>query len=391
MLRYANNRDWVEGNEGVERLFHYNCCLIATHFQQARAGTVGALFEHYLEWKDTSPVPVRQVATDLGVQQLSSQQLLVAGMLRPAHLIDILANFTLFTQSGGKTVKIVARYQQFRAVYAAIQRLREGQTRPQHGTADQRGGIIWHTQGSGKSLTMVFLVRKLRSLPGLQRFKVVVVTDRTDLEKQLSETAVLTNEPVRKARNVADLKAVLAEQGAALVFAMIQKYQQQDEDATIVEVGGQASAAVPERRVAESPAPYSGRKPARLALQEAIFPVLNTDPEILVLVDEAHRSQASTLHANLLQALPNCARIAFTGTPIMAGERKQTIEIFGDFIDRYTIQQSEVDGATLPIRYEGRAVQHRGGLKGGAGSAGGGSAFPLRREDKTGSRRSRPR
>jgi type I restriction enzyme R subunit len=165
LLRYSNQRQRVAVDEGVERLFHYNQLLIATAWFLARVGTLGAQYEHYLEWKDTAPIPTAQAAAALGVDSLTGQQTLVAGMLRPTHLLDLVRHFTLFQQAGGATSKIVARYQQFRAVQAAIQRLRTGPTRAQHGDHDQRGGLIWHTQGSGKSLTMVFLVRKLRTEP----------------------------------------------------------------------------------------------------------------------------------------------------------------------------------------------------------------------------------
>jgi len=110
-------------------------------------------------------------------------------------------------------------------------------------------------------------------------------------------------------------------------------------------------------RVAEAPAAYRTGTEAQGATEADLFPTLNKSEAILVLVHEAHRSQSSTLHANLMRAPPNCARIGFTGTPIMMGEQKATQEIFGPFIDRYTIQQSEDDGATVPILYEGRTVQ----------------------------------
>jgi type I restriction enzyme R subunit len=113
---------------------------------------------------------------------LQSQQVLAAGMLRPAHLLDLVRNFTVFQQVDGKTRKVVARYQQFRAIHKAVVRLQEGRTRAQGAKRDERGGIIWHTQGSGKSLSMVFLVRKMRMMLRLNRFKVVLVTDRTDLK-----------------------------------------------------------------------------------------------------------------------------------------------------------------------------------------------------------------
>ena len=322
LLRYSNRREEVTESEGAERLFHYAQVMVATCFETARVGTVGALYEHYLEWKDTYP-------QTLGVSEnpkgLSGQQMLVAGMLRPEHLLDIVRNFTLFTQVSGQTVKIVPRYQQFRAVHKAIERLTHGQTRREHGEADQRGGIVWHTQGSGKSLTMVFLVRKMRTLLELRRFKVVAVTDRIKLEKQLVETAALTGEPLQRAKKVTDFHKLLRQPGAGLVFGMIQKVQSPDE------------AAAQDEDIAP-------------------FPTLNESEEILLLVDEAHRSHTSTLHANLMAALPNCAKIGFTGTPIIEADKKPTHDIFGPFIDVYTIRQSQQDGATVRILYEGRTA-----------------------------------
>ncbi len=320
LLRYSGQREGVE-NEGVEKLFHPNQLLISTSFTQARVGTVGAGHEHYLEWKTTSPLPEKEVAASLNIQTLAVQQRLAAGMLRPENLLRIVRDFVLFADLDGRTVKIAPRYQQFRAVNLEVQRLVAGKTRREDGDQDRRGGVIWHTQGSGKSLTMVFLVRLMRTLPELRRFKVVVVTDRTDLERQLSDTADLIGEPLRRAKSASDLKDILREEGAGLVFAMIQKVQERESD--------------------------------------ELYPVLNESEDILLLVDEAHRSQSNTLHANLRRALPNAARIGFTGTPILARDKKTTEEIFGPFIDRYTIRQSEQDGATVPILYEGRTTDAR--------------------------------
>ncbi len=325
LLRYANQREEVEQDEGVEKLFHYNQIMVATCFFQARAGTISSQYEHYKEWKDTAPVLMDVVRAELGQDRLHSQEKLVAGMLRPSHLLDIVRNFTIFKQEEGRTIKVVARYHQFRAVHRAIEKLLTGKTKREHGETDQRGGIVWHTQGSGKSLTMVFLVRKMRTLPKLRRFKVVVVTDRKDLEDQLSATARLTGETVLRPRSSRKLQEALREKGPSLVFALIQKYRERD------------WARARRRRV-------------------ELFPELNDSEEILVLVDEAHRSHASTLHANLLRALPNSAQIGFTGTPIMTDAKKDTRKIFGDFIDRYRLQESEEDESTVQILYEGRTA-----------------------------------
>jgi type I restriction enzyme R subunit len=336
LQRYSNQRSWTDGNEGNEKLFHTNQFVIGTDFDEARVGTIGASAVHYLEWKDTSPVPMAEVAASLGKDVLSNQEKLVAGMLRPAILLDIVRHFMLFETKEGKTIKLVPRYQQFRAVQLATQRLVRGKTRREDGEHDRRGGIVWHTQGSGKSLAMVFLVRKMRSMPELRRFKIVVVTDRKHLQKQLANTTALTGETVQVARKTAKVKELLAERGPGLVFAMIQKYQERE-------------AATGDEETAD------GDEGIRDELSEVgVFPLLNEDESVLVLVDEAHRSHSSALHANLLKALPNCARIGFTGTPILMGKKQRTHEIFGEFIDRYTIRQSEEDGATVPILYEGR-------------------------------------
>ena len=368
LLRYSNQREGacpnpggacpdpggVSESEGAEQLFRYTQLLIATCFETARLGTVGADYRHYQEWKDPHPLDPAQVAADLGVERLSSQQTLVAGILYPAHLLGIVRNFTCFTQVNGKTVKIVPRYQQFRAVHKAVARLQSGATRsqqlaqgvPEDQARDERGGIIWHTQGSGKSFTMVFLVRKLRTLPDLRRFKIVFVTDRTKLEDQLTETAALTGEPLQKVSTVAQFHTVLAEPGAGLVFAMIQKAQELDMDRVIPnrsEAAGGIS-------LSENETPHSVRG------DNTVFPELNASPDILLLVDEAHRSHSKTLHANFMAALPNAAKIGFTGTPILEEDKKLTTAIFGPFIDIYTISESQADGTTVPILYEGRKV-----------------------------------
>lgn len=325
LRRYANRRDPALA-EGSEKLFGTNQFVVATCYERALAGTFTAEPEHFAEWKTTEPTPESEVAEALGVARLSSQERLVAGMLAPERLLDLVRHYTLFMPAGPSTVKVVARYQQYRACRQALHRLRTGATRVRDGESDRRGGIIWHTQGSGKSLTMVFLVRAMRSDPDLIRFKIIVVTDRHQLQEQLSATATLTGETVQVAAKVAELRTLLATPGKSLLFAMIQKYQD------------------PNARRADDAALKS------LGVQD-------TSDQVLVLVDEAHRSHASQLHAHLLEALPNAARIGFTGTPIIMGKHTHTHRIFGEYIDRYTIAQSEADGATVPILYEGRTTR----------------------------------
>lgn len=426
LLRYSNQRREIyptlfTDNEGVEKLFHTNQLLIASNFFEARAATIGAPPEAYLEWADTSPVPLSTVAQELGVlpqsadeeeaaqelaelgaeqgdrvgtplffrkpeqrpaalrgqrAELKSQQILAAGMLRPSHFLDLIRNFTVFQQVDGKTRKVVARYQQFRAIQKAVARLQNGQTKSQGADRDQRGGIIWHTQGSGKSLSMVFLVRKMRMMPSLNRYKIVVVTDRTDLQDQLSATAQLSGEAVRptdedmKSREspTALTQRLLSERTPDIIMAMLQKYQPVSSRPE-----GVALAMLPEpgKQPGDKVAMTIVRKEKKPGKDEAVveksvtftenirfeeFSLLNDSPEILVLVDEAHRSHTRALHRNLHKALPNAAVIGFTGTPIINKEKKETREIFGDYIDKYILQEAELDGATVPILYEGRTA-----------------------------------
>ncbi|MCU9847827.1 HsdR family type I site-specific deoxyribonuclease [Defluviimonas sp. WL0024] len=339
LRRYHNARKAaleVEENEGAPALFASVQLLIATSFDQARVGCIGAGLEYYGQWKTVvgpdGTGSEDEAAKALGKKGLSEQERLVAGMLRPAHLLDILRHYLLFMQVGGQTIKTVCRYQQYRAVNRALERLRTGKTRSQDGEYDRRGGIVWHTQGSGKSLTMVFMIRKMRTDLALRKFKVIMVTDRRDLQRQLSETATLSGDVVELATSAGSLKKLAKRKGPGLIFATIQKYRT-DEDVAEVTKG-----------------------PA--------FEVLNEDETIVVVVDEAHRTQAGDLHANLLAALPNCARIGFTGTPIIMGEKKRTTQIFGAFIDQYTIKEAEADGATVPVLYEGRTAE--GAVKDGA-------------------------
>ena len=413
LLRYSNQRREVwptlyGDNEGVERLFHTNQLLIASDFFEARVSTVGAPPDAYLEWADTSPVAMSTVAEELGAVEpsanaaeakatlvtlgpeesgragiplffrkpeqrpeplradtsagLCSQQVLVAGLLRPAHLLDVARNSSTFQQVDGKTRKVVARYQQFRAVHKAVDRLRAGRTKSQGAERDERGGIIWHTQGSGKSLSMVFLVRKMRTLDRLRKFKVVVVTDRTDLEEQLRQTASLSGEAVRPTDNDRNRREspteltqrVLSENTPDIVFAMLQKYQERDRSSEAEKIS--MTIVRKEKRPGEDEKVYERQVTLQESLAVRKFAVLNDSEEILILVDEAHRSHTRDLHRNLRQALPNAAIIGFTGTPILAHEKKQTSEIFGEFIDKYLLQDAELDGATVPILYEGRTA-----------------------------------
>lgn len=332
LLRYANRRQPHE-DEGAERLFWYNQMMISTHRDKARVGTISSRMEHFLEWKDPYPLTIDQVVTwqqpeasndpEAGESkvaegkaaysgQANSQEILLAGLFQKKNFLDMVQNFTVFEQVDGRTIKKIARYQQFRAVHKTINRIKTGSNRK------ERGGVIWHTQGSGKSLTMVFLAMKMRRDEKLKEYKLVFLTDRKQLDTQLTTTFQMTQgETVYHAKSVADLKDLLKKDASDLITATIQKLQESDDDFD--------------------------------------FPELNASEKIIVLADEAHRTQYGALGVAINSALPNAPKIAFTGTPLIKSEK--TSNAFGSYIDTYTIEQAVADGATVQILYEGREAQ----------------------------------
>ncbi|KUO78017.1 MAG: restriction endonuclease subunit R [Desulfosporosinus sp. BRH_c37] len=303
LLRYSEQRG-AKG-EGSAPLFYYNQIIIVTCRNEAKFGTITTHSEkHFYRWADPYPRTLNDL--DHGSGSPNDQQRLVAGMLDRNNLLDLIRTFTLFSSNDkGETIKIVGRYQQFRAVKLAVKRLLAGQS------PRERSGIIWHTQGSGKSLTMMFMVREMYHHVQLSHWKVVFVTDRTQLESQLAETSQSIGFTVKIANSIIKLKDLLRSDSSDLVMAMIHKFREADLTET--------------------------------------FPELNSSPYILVMTDEAHRSQYATLGANLDKGIPNAARIGYTGTPIDKTER-----VFGKYIDTYTMRQAIEDGVTLEIVYEGR-------------------------------------
>lgn len=335
-LRYADRRG-ATVQEGNEKLFHTVQLLVATTGDKAALGSITSQAEHYAQWRDPYPLTVGELAERLrltGPEAVTQQDILAGVVLHPSRLLDIVRNYVTFMHTDdGTAIKAVPRYQQYRAVNKAIHSLLNGDTKSRSADAtDHRGGVVWHTQGSGKSLTMSFLVRKMRTVPGLRKTKIVIVTDRTQLQDQLSETLQLTGEPVTPAKKIAHARQLLAQHGPGIVCVMIQKQQ-------------------------EPTAPGKPGKTTPKAARKPVFPELNDDESIVVLIDEAHRSHSSTLHMNLIDALPNAARIGFTGTPILMGDKKKTTDIFGPYIDVYKLSDAEEDGAVVPIFYAGRTVK----------------------------------
>ena len=330
LQRYMRRRPETELaglREGEPRLFHSNLLLIRSSGLEADYGTITSGDEHFYAWKTLYP------DDDAAREGMNAQQQLVAGMLTRHNLLQILRISAVFmdTDSGAR-IKVVCRYQQFRAANKIAERLRSGKT------AMERSGVVWHTQGSGKSLTMVFLARMLRASRDLNDYKIVLVNDRHDLEDQLTETATLIGGRVNVIESTQDLRDHLATESSDVNMVMVHKFQERKQ--------------VLSNKVAEALSTYRAMPAGNT------FGVVNTSERIILMIDEAHRTQSSDLGDNLFEAFPNATRIAFTGTPLITerhGERK-THKRFGEYIDTYRLMDAVNDGSTLQILYEGKTA-----------------------------------
>lgn len=285
----------------IPHLFFFNQLIILSNGVQSKVGTVSSQWEHFAEWKKVeSESEARRVSLEVVLRGTCDKQ----------RLLDLVENFTLYVKAK-ETIKIIAKYHQYLGVNQALAGL-------SHIKKNQgQLGVYWHTQGSGKSFSMVFFCQKaFRKVPGNWTF--VMVTDRTDLDDQIYKTfnasGSLTEEC--QADSGFELKQLLSEDHR-FVFTLIQKFRAD-----------------------------SGEE----------YPLLSERDDVIVITDEAHRSQYDTLAMNMRAALPNAGFIAFTGTPLMAGEEK-TRDVFGDYVSVYNFADAVDDGATLPLYYENRVPE----------------------------------
>ncbi len=330
LQRYLRRRKETELaglKEGEPRLFYTNLLVIRTSGLEADYGTITSGEEHFFAWKTLYP------ENEADREGMNAQQQLIAGMLTRRNLLQILRTCSVFMDTdGGTRIKAVCRYQQFRAANKIIDRLRTGMT------AMERSGVVWHTQGSGKSLSMVFLARMLRASRDLNDYKIVLVNDRHDLEDQLGETATLIGGRVNVIESSQDLRLSLATDSSDINMVMVHKFQERKQ--------------VLSNAVVEALGTYLAMPASKT------FGVVNVSERIILLIDEAHRTQSSDLGDNLFEAFPNATRVAFTGTPLITerhGE-KRTNKRFGEYIDTYKVMDSVNDGATLQILYEGKTA-----------------------------------
>lgn len=317
--------------KSIPGMFIYNAFCVISDQSETRAGTITADFERFMEWKTVDGNREETAVADFTT--------LFRGMFEKARFLDLLHNFILFSKDSKKDLKILAAYHQYFAVKKAVESVRAASA----DGGDGRGGVFWHTQGSGKSLSMVFLAKLLQT--ALNNPTIVVVTDRNDLDDQLfgqfakckdflrqtpvqAQKRKLSDDEVKAGSKQIGLKNWLdGRQANGIIFTTMQKFEEADEP-------------------------------------------LNDRRNIVVMADEAHRSQygfedkvnaatgkVSIGNAKMVRdALPNATYVGFTGTPI-ALEDRNTIEVFGDYIDIYDMTQSVADGATRPIYYESRVIK----------------------------------
>ena len=292
----------------IPHLFWYNAFLMISNGNDSKIGTITSGYEHFSEWKKINSE---------GEKGVVSLETILKGVCEKNRLMDILENFILFSNQKNGLAKIIAKNHQYLGVNNTIEKL--GKVREEK---QKRGklGVFWHTQGSGKSYSMIFFSQKvLRKFKG--NFTFLVVTDRQELDRQIYTNFVnagATKEAKEKvhASSIKHLRELLQKEDHRNIFTLIQKFQTQDD--------------------------------------EEKFPVLSDRSDIIVMTDEAHRTQYDLLALNMRNALPHANFIGFTGTPLIEGEEQETKETFGDYVSIYNFRQSVEDGATKPLYYENR-------------------------------------
>lgn len=309
----------------IPSLFRTNAVLVTSDGITARIGSLTADQERFMPWRTTDGEAIAKK----GQPELS---VLIDGIFDRRRLLDLLHDFTVFGETGSGLSKIIAGYHQFHAVRHAVDKTVEASA-PQ---GDRKVGVIWHTQGSGKSLLMAFYAGQLVRRPELENPTIVVITDRNDLDDQLFGTFSMCRDLIRQtpiqADSRDDLQSALSRASGGVIFTTIQKFS-----------------------------PATG---------EATYPMLSDRRNIVVIADEAHRSQygfrarieqktgeiAYGFAKYLRDALPNASFIGFTGTPIEKDD-VNTPAVFGEYIDVYDISRAVEDGATVPIYYESRLAR----------------------------------
>jgi type I site-specific deoxyribonuclease, hsdR family len=299
-VRHAYDDNYTDYQDTIPNLFYYNAFLVLSNGTEAKLGTLGSKFEFFHEWK-------RLAEGDEGSVALET---MLRGICKKESFLDLFENFILYDHSGGRTAKILARNHQYLGVNEAIKAYERRELNK------GKLGVFWHTQGSGKSYSMLFFAKKVRrKIQGTPTF--VVLTDREELNTQISETfenCRLLGKDVKASQFIATSGEDLVEKlkgNPSFVFTLIQKFNKSDE------------------------------KP--------IYP----DHDIIIMSDEAHRSQYGIFADNMMKLLPTAARIGFTGTPLLSSDNI-TVRTFGGYVSVYDFKRAVEDGATVPLYYENR-------------------------------------
>src|SRR3989339_1079715 len=300
-LRNAYQENIRDYKDTIPQLFWHNGFIIISNGIESKVGTLTSAFEHFNEWK--------KIKSEDEEGRVSLETV-IKGTCEPLRLLDIVENFTLFDDSFRERIKAISRYFQLLGVNQAFEQIKNRDKN------QGRLGVFWHTQGSGKSYSMVFLSQKVfRKMTG--NFTFVVVTDRNELDKQIYKTfsacGAVYEEEVH-ADSIQNLRQLLSEDHRH-IFTLIHKFGTRPEE-----------------------------KP----------PILSDRSDIIVMMDEAHRTQYDRLAQNMRIAMPKASFIGFTGTPLMAKGEEKTRETFGDYVSTYNFAQSVEDGATVPLYYENR-------------------------------------
>jgi type I restriction enzyme R subunit len=337
-----NQMNRNQGPEFCPKLYTYTQLLVATNGKELQYGTTGTPKNFYAVWKEKGTDPEefdqkvlsimqRQISFDVYDKVLSdlhadtkdhvqytsrlitAQDRGVVALFEPERLLDLTKNYILFDAG----IKKLSRYQQYFAIHKMLSRVDEIETTEQ-GITRRQGGLVWHTQGSGKSLTMVMFVKALIEDPHITNPRVIIVTDRRDLDKQIKDTFKNCNlkKEVVQATSGQHLVDLIKEKNLSVITTLVQKFES------------------------------ASKKSAGF---------VDTDENIFVLIDEAHRSQNGIANFEMGRIIPNACYIGFTGTPLMRDE-KESWRKFGGYIDKYTIDDALADNIILPLIYEGRYV-----------------------------------
>ncbi len=302
--------------QDIPSLFAYNELSIISDGNEARVGTISANIEWFTRWRTVD-------GKELASNALPQLEVLLRGIFDKQRLLDLISNFIVFETDGEKTIKKAAAYHQYFATNKAV----ESTIKASQEEGDRRAGVVWHTQGSGKSLTMTFYAGKV--IQALNNPTLVVLTDRNDLDNQLfgvfSKCSELLRQTPKQAENREELQELLRVASGGVIFTTIQKFL-----------------------------PFGSAQG-----KSEKYPLLSNRRNIVVIADEAHRSQyefISGFAKHMRDALPNASFIGFTGTPVELTDRN-TRAVFGEYVDVYDVTRAVEDHATVPIYYEARLAR----------------------------------